>query len=124
MAMRDYISINNYSGRGKIGISRGAIGAIAIAALKEVPGATVYLPTPKPVKSKKAKKPDAVDPSEAAKVVFSKDGKAVVKMEVSLARGVNVQNAAIQIQETVAMAVKMMCDTVPFDVQVKVMRIV
>ena len=124
MAMRDYISINNYSGRGKIGISRDAIAAIARSALKEVPGAAVF----EGRKSHKLPKDTNLGAflytQSGVKVVFAKDGQAVIKMDVTLPLGVSVPKVAAKIQETVAMAVKIMCDTVPFDVQVKVMRIV
>ena len=123
MAMRDYISINNYSGRGYLGISRDAIAAIARSALKEFPGAEIYLAKAPKHSGKKTNIDALLATKEGVKVVFTKEGKAVIKMDVSLPRGVSVPAAATKIQETVAMAVKIMCDTVPFDVQVRVMRI-
>ena len=113
--MKDYLTINNYSGLGDIGISRTAIAAIASAALKEVGGASVFGRHPRG---------DYSIPS-GVKVVFGKNGRAAIHMDVTLSRGVpNVPAACEKIQETVATAVTMMCDMVPFDVQVKVMRIV
>ena len=127
--MRDYISINNYSGLGEIGISRGSISAIASASIREVDGASLFehKSTRKAAKAAKGRADTSIGaffslPS-GPKVVFTKDGKAVIKMDVTIARGVNVAAACEKIQSTVANAVALMCDMVPFDVQVKVMRI-
>ena len=114
MAMRDFITINNYSGLGTIGFSRAAIAAIAAASLKEVDGASVF--------GRSARRDYFLNPG--VKVIFTKEGKATIKMDVNLSRGVSVPEACERIQQTVATAVTLMCDMVPFDVQVKVMRIV
>lgn len=114
MAMRDYITINNYSGLGTIGFSRQAIAAIAQASLKEVDGASIF--------GRKGRGDYSIN--SGVRVVFTKEGKAAIKMDVNLSHGVNVHAACERIQQTVATAVTLMCDMVPFDVQVKVMRIV
>lgn len=115
--MRDYMNINNYSGIGQIGISRNAIAAIASAALREVGGASVF--------GHKPRAKEGYSIPSGVHVVLTKDGRASIQMEVTLSRGVpSVPVACQKIQETVATAVTLMCDTVPFDVQVKVMRIV
>ena len=113
MAMRDYITINNSSGLGTIGYSRAAIAAVAHGALKEVDGVSAF-----------GKKKGPVMMTRGVAVVFTKEGKAVFKMDVNLARGTNVPEAAEKVQQSVATAVAQMCDLVAFDVQVKVMRIV
>lgn len=118
MAMRDYIAINNYSGLGRIGISRDAIASIAATSLKEVSGASLYTHNGKRMRRALFYLPAGV------KVVFTKEGRASIKMDVALAKGTNVPALCEKIQETVATAVAIMCDTVPFDVQVKVMRLV
>ena len=123
--MRDYLTIHKHSA-GTIGISRYALAAIARRAAEEITGTTVL--------SKRGKKglrrvfqhseefasiaPDGV------KVVFAKDGRALIKMEVSLARGQEVAKTCIRIQESVANNFALMCDMVPFDVQVRVAHIV
>ena len=130
MAMRDYISINNYSGLGEIGISRGSISAIASASIREVDGASLFegKSPRRAAKSDRKRKDTSIGaffslPS-GPKVIFTKEGKALIKMDVTIAQGVNVAEACEKIQSTVATAVTLMCDMVPFDVQVKVMRIV
>ncbi len=121
MAMRDYLAINNYSGLGYIGISRNAIASIAATSLKEVGGASLY------VHGKKARRETALGSifslPYGVKVVFTRDGKASIKMDVTLSKGVSVPEVCGKIQEAVATSVALMCDTVPFDVQVKVMRL-
>ena len=114
--MRDYMTINNYSGVGVIGISRNAIAAIASASLKEVAGASVFGRHPRRA---------GYSIPDGVRVIIGKDGRASIHMDVTLSRGVeNVPKTCEKIQETIATAVSLMCDMVPFDVQVKVMRIV
>lgn len=115
MSAKDYLTINNYSGLGAIGISRTAIAAIASAALKEVGGASVFGRHPR----------SGYSIPGGVKVIFGKNGRAAIHMDINLSRKVeNVPTACVKIQETVATAVTLMCDMVPFDVQVRVMRIV
>ncbi len=124
MAIRDYITINNYSGRGRIGISRDAIAAIASYSIREVPGAVPFVPRPhRTSKRAKAKASKVLSAPEGVSVIFAKDGCAHIKLEVSLRRGVSVPEAAGRIQEAVGESLRLMCDTIPFDIQVKVMRI-
>ncbi len=114
--MKDYMTINNYSGLGTIGISRTAIAAIASGALKEVGGASIFGRHPRRA---------GYSIPDGVKVIIGKNGRAAIHMDITLSRGVeNVPKACEKIQETVATAVTLMCDMVPFDVQVKVMRIV
>ena len=123
--MRDFISINNHSGLGAIGFSRAAIASIAAIAVKEVQGASPY--SPKATKKQNAKKGkenvNRFSEEGAVKVVFAKEGKAVIKMDVSITRGKPVTEVCSKIQENVAMAVSLMCDVVPFDVRVRVCSI-
>ncbi|MCR5349330.1 MAG: Asp23/Gls24 family envelope stress response protein [Bacilli bacterium] len=124
--MRDYIGINNYSGLGQIGISRDAIAAIASASVREVKGAALF---ERKGTRKAAKRADTslgvlFSLPNDVRVVFRKDGRALIKMEVAVVRGNNVVEVCEKIQRAVATSVTLMCDTVPFDVQVKVMRIV
>lgn len=113
MAMRDFISINNYSGLGQIGFSRGAIAAVVSYSVKEAGEVQLFSPR----KSSRGA-------ASGVKVIFTKDGKALIKMDVTVHKGTNVAAACEKVQKDVATAVSLMCDMVPFDVQVKVMRIV
>ena len=114
--MRDYVSINNYSGLGEIAMSRGAISAIASIAVKEVKGATMFVRKG----THKKKKGGRADTSLG--VLFSLPSEAQV--DVSLTHGQNVAEVCEKIQESVATSVSLMCDMVPFDVQVRVLSIV
>lgn len=126
--MRDYVSINNYSGLGEIAMSRGAIAAIASIAVKEVKGATMFVRKGTHKKKKGGRADTSLGvlfslPSEA-QVVFTKSGRVQIKMDVSLSHGQNVAEVCEKIQESVATSVSLMCDMVPFDVQVRVLSIV
>ena len=109
MAMRDFILINNYSGLGRIGFSRNAIAAVASSSMKEVSGVKLFAPHKN---------------TSGVKVVFTKENKALIQLLVSVNKGLNVAKACEAAQQSVVSAVTMSCDIVPFDVQVKVMRIV
>ncbi len=124
--MRDYIAINNYSGIGTIGISRRAIEAVALSCVDSVDGAAVVGKSKKGEKKKK-KAPTAVGvlfalPS-GVKVALTKEGKAEITIDVAIRNGVNVAKICEEIQQSVAQGVSIMCDTVPFSVRVKVVRI-
>lgn len=124
--MRDYLTIHNHSGLGEIGISRYAMAAIARRAAEGVSGTKVV-----PHRAKKGllrgfgRSEDrfSITP-EGVKVVFSKEGKALIRMEVTLPHGVEIAKTCYSIQEAVANNLALMCDMVPFDVQVKVAHIV
>ena len=112
MSTRDYILINNYARIGTMGISRQAIGSIASTAVNSVRGAHVS--------SRKA----AFTVDSGVKVTFDKDGKAIVRIDVIIApnSSVPVTKVCRQIQEEVASAISLMCDTVPYDVKINVKR--
>ena len=112
MSTRDYILINNYSRQGAMGISRQAIATIASSAVTSVRGAQVS--------SRRA--PFTID--SGVKVSFDKDGKAIVKIDVIIAPNseIPVTKVCRQIQEEVASAITLMCDTVPYDVKINVKR--
>lgn len=120
--MKDCIVINNYSGLGAIGISRRAIEAVALICVSNVKGASVVGKGKKPSKKGRALDVLFALPS-GVKVALSKDGKAEIKIDVSIQKGVNVAEICRNIQKEVAQGVSMMCDTVPFSVKVKVVEI-
>ena len=107
----NYITINNYSRNGKIGISRNAIATIAQNAVEAFQGVSVS----------KSKTLFSVD--RGVKVSFTKEGKAVVKIDIDVAIDAPVQTLCTEIQKEVAQAISLSCDTVPYDVQVKVAKI-
>lgn len=122
--MSDYIKINNYSGLGQIGISRDAIAAIASSALKEVDGVGLFSRRASKAATRSSELSALLSIIDGVKVVFTKEGRAVITLDVSITTGVNVVQACEKIQESVAMAVSLMCDILPFDVRVKVVKIV
>ena len=119
--MGNYIAINNYSGLGNIGISRNSIASIVALSLREVQDVNLYGPHKKS-RSKDTALGKLLAAKSGVRIVFTKEGKASIRLEVTLRHGVNVVDVCQKIQETVANALELMCDVVPFDVQVKVMR--
>ncbi len=121
--MSNFLTIHNHSGLGVLGISRFAMAAIARRAAEDVTG-TKVLPSKKGIRSLFGREDNFSIAPEGVRVVFSKEGRALIKMEVSLPRNVEVAKTCIAIQESVANNLALMCDTVPFDVQVRVAHIV
>ncbi len=123
--MRDFLTIRNHNGLGVIGISRLALAAIARRAAEDVAGTKVLSHKSKGILWLGRREDNSISiPPEGVRVVFSKEGKAVIRMEVSLPRDVEVAKTCINIQESVANNFALMCDTVPVDVQVRVAHIV
>ena len=85
----NYITINNYSRNGKIGISRNAIATIAQKAVEAFQGVSVS----------KSKTLFSVD--RGVKVSFTKEGKAVVKIDIDVAIDAPVQTLCTEIQKEV-----------------------
>lgn len=122
--MRDFLTIRNHSGMGEIGISRMALAAIARRAAEDVTGTQVLAKKGK-LRALLGRNDDTFSIApDGVRVVFAKEGKALISMEVSLPRNVEVAKTCIAIQESVANHFALMCDTVPFDVQVRVAHIV
>lgn len=111
--MKDYVTINNYSKSGTLGISRHAIASIAQKAVEAFQGVQVS----------KQKTLFSVD--RGVKAVLAKDGKAVViKIDIDVSGDAPVQTLCLSIQKEVAQAITLSCDTVPCDVQVRVAKII
>ena len=122
--MRDFLTIRNHSGMGEIGISRIALAAIARRAAEDITGTQVLAKKGK-LRSLWGRNDDKLSIApDGVRVVFAKEGKALIRMEVSLPRSAEVAKTCIAIQESVANNFALMCDTVPFDVQVRVAHIV
>lgn len=109
---RDYYYLNNYKGGGEMGISRRAFESIATVAANEVVGATV---------SKRKTRLFSLE--HPVKSSFRKDGKVDLNIDVTIAKSANVKDVCLQIQEGVASAITMMCETVPFGIEVKVISV-
>ena len=129
-----YIYINNYSQKGKLGISLATIDTIASKAVAEIPGASVYsaaVEAKKDTNSKNSKSKDRkthfISPlfsvPSGAKTSLSKTGKAIIKLDEALAPGLNVSEICLKIQKQVADALRLNCDTLPYEVMVHVAKI-
>jgi len=110
--MKDYVTVDNYSGLGIMGISRKALATIASKATASVNGASL---------SKRESRLFQV--SRPVKVSLKKDGRADIKIEVNLKPGSQVGAICLKIQQEVASQITMMCETVPVDVRIKVAKV-
>jgi len=109
---RDYYYLNNYTNGGEMGISRHAFESIANVAANEVEGASV---------SKRKTRLFSLE--YPVKASFRHDGKVELQLDVTIQKGQAVKDICLQIQEGVASAISMMCETVPFSVEVKVISV-
>lgn len=113
----DYISINNYSGLGKLGISRKAIASIAEKAVAEVSGATLDEGSP----NKLSRFFGLADP---IKVALLSEGKARITIDVNVSRDSKVSDICLAIQKEVASELSMACDWIPYDIKVNVKSLI
>jgi uncharacterized alkaline shock family protein YloU len=103
-----YFILENYNQNGTIGISLSSFETIATIAANSLDNVTV----------KKNKKDFFLNKPVAA--TFKKGGKVELSLEVTMKKGSKVDETCRKIQEEVASAVQMMCETVPVRVLVKV----
>jgi uncharacterized alkaline shock family protein YloU len=108
----DYYYLNNYAMNGTMGISRRAFETIATRATNEVEGAEVT-----------KKKSRLFILEHPVKASFRKDGKVDFNIDVTIAKNANVKEVCLKIQEAVASAITMICETVPFGVEIKVVSV-
>ena len=111
--MADYIRINNYSNKGKMGISRKALCTITEHAVNAIPGATVN-------SAKKKKSKSTFSVTGPVKIAMRKTGVTEISIDVVIAHGVKVMDICQSIQEEVTKAIQMTCETVPVQVSVNV----
>ncbi len=111
--MADYIRINNYSNKGKMGISRKALCTITEHAVNSIPGASVN-------SAKKKKSKSTFSVSGPVKIAMRKTGVTEISIDVVIAHGVKVMDICQSIQEEVTKAIQMTCETVPVQVSVNV----
>lgn len=94
-----------------MGISTNALASIATAAVNSFRGVSI--------KSKKA----LFSVDKGVKVTLGKDGRAIVSIDVILPSNTQVKSTCLAIQKEVASAISLMCDTVPYDVKIKVVQV-
>ncbi len=109
----NYVVLNNFSPTGNIALSRRLFESIANKAVEEVGTASPALKKNKGIF--KVKGP--------ANVIFRKDGKIDIVLEVSLRKDAKVQDVCLQIQQNVASHIQMMCETVPFSIKIRVVSL-
>lgn len=110
---RDYYYLKNYNRNGEMAISRLAFAKLAESAANSVNGVSVNT----------KKKKSVFDLDKPIKIVFRKDGKVEITVDVSIAHGQDVRRVCESIQQKVADSISLMCETVPFSVEVKVSSI-
>ncbi len=116
------LAINNYSRLGKMGINTEALRSIAYKAVSEIPGAGIY--DSESSSKRKKRKNNAFTLNEGVRVSLNQDGKAIISLNVSIPAGNNVSDICLLIQQKVAEAVSLSCDTIPMEVKVRVAKIV
>lgn len=109
---RDYYPLNNFQSLGVMGISRRSFESIATTAANGVKDAQV---------SKRNTRLFHLD--HPVHAYFRKDGKVEFHLDVSISSGAPVKDVCLHIQEAVASAITMMCETVPFGIEIKVLSV-
>jgi uncharacterized alkaline shock family protein YloU len=108
-----YAAINNFSKLGEMGISHRAFETIAQIAANNVSGAHV-----------KEKSSSAFSLDKPVKATIRKDGRRVdIHLDVIIKKGANVDDVCRSIHEEVASAIQMCCETIPFEIQTRVVAI-
>lgn len=109
---RDYYFLNNYKNNGKMGISRRSFETIATTAANGVKDAKVS--------RQKSRLFHLAHPVNA---YFRNDGKVELQIDVNISGAAPVKDVCLKIQEAVASSVSMMCETVPFGIEIKVISV-
>ena len=113
--MADYVLIKNYSSNGKMAISRQALVSLTERAVANIPGADI-------VQKKKQGLP-SVFKTRPVKIVLRSNGIADIRIEVELSAEAKVMDVCTKIQEEVAKAIQVTCETVPVSVNIKVAKV-
>lgn len=110
----NYYYMNNYRNTGYMGISRRAFESVATKAADGVVDVNV---------KKRGKGVFAL--ANPVSVSFRKDGKVDITLDVTISKKAhaNFKDICLKIQEAVASAISMMCEAVPFKVNVKVVSV-
>lgn len=112
--MANYVFIQNYSKKGKIGISLGVFDALVMDSLAKVKGIDVSLQESK--KNKKIKLHKPITTSLLRGILH-------VSVLIDVAKGENIQNVCNAIQEEITNTLLACTEQIPFDVQIKVMSL-
>lgn len=110
--MADYIKIKNYA-KGDIAISRRVFESIASEATDRVKGASVS-------RSRKSQ----FYLTRPVQVSFKKNGQVEVSIQITLKKDENVAEVCKRIQEEVSASLMAYCESIPFDIEIKVASIV
>ena len=113
--MADYIYIDNYSKKGKIGISLNVFDALVTTALGNVKGIALS--------NAHMKKNQQIRLNRPVQTTI-RHGIVHVWVAVDVAKGTNLQDATRDIQDEITNAFLIATEQVPFDVQVKVISII
>lgn len=113
--MADYVYIENYSKKGKIGISTTVFDALVTNALANVSGISKS--------SAHMKKNQKIRLNRPVQTTIRR-GIVHVWVAVDVAKGTNLQDVTRNIQDEITNAFLMATEQVPFDVQVKVISII
>lgn len=113
--MANYLFIENYSNKGKIGISLNAFDSLVALSLQKVKGIDLSMNETKKKKKKiKLHKPISTSISK---------GILHIALFIDLAKEENIQNVCKTINEEVSNTLLESTEQIPFDVQVKVMSL-
>ena len=104
-----YLPINNYSRLGEMGISRACVSSIANRCVESV-GAKVAKSTYFFVE-------------KGARVSLSKEGVAVISIDVSMPKENNIGDICTRIQKEIVTTLGEMLDTLPIEVRIKVVKV-
>ena len=113
--MADYIYIDNYAKKGKIGISLNIFDSLVTNALSNVQGIALS--------NAHMKKNQNVRLNRPVQTTI-RHGIVHVWVAVDVAKGTNVQEVTSNIQEEITNAFLIATEQIPFDVQVKVISII
>ncbi|MDY5441116.1 MAG: Asp23/Gls24 family envelope stress response protein [Candidatus Enteromonas sp.] len=117
-----YLEINNYSSNGKMGISLDAINTIATRAVNEVEGAAVYQ-NKKGGKGKEIPFRKLFELTSGVSTTLTQ-GKAVVRINVSISKESPVSDICLAIQKRVSDDIHLACDAIPTEIRIKVVELV
>lgn len=113
-----YVAINNFNGKGEIGISRLCLEKLVKRAVDSVPGAKLNAKS-----NKKSPVKWLFDWDQKMKVAIYKNEQVEVFLQIVIKSGQNVQNVCLDIQKKVTANISLMCETVPLKVSIRVIGI-
>ena len=108
-----YVEINNYKKLGDMGISHRVFEHVATIACNQVNGVVS-------LGNNKKKKNSAIELFRPVHATIKKNGKVEIRLDVILQKGVDVKKVCQSIEDNVTNSLQMMCETVPFSVEINV----